>query len=127
MSSPYYFGDPQTAITAVTLSNTNLDGSGANLVTVFTGGASGAMLAGVIVQAVTTVTTGFIRLFRTDGARTDLVKEIPVTPTVISVSTAAFRTAWAPEFPTVIPTGTTLQAGNHNAESIRIVASYGNK
>lgn len=124
MSSPYAYGTPKTAIGQATVANTNLDGTG-TLADVFTAGANGSMLVGVVVQAIATTTAGMVRLFHFDGTNNRLIGEVPVTAITPSGTVEAFRRTWTPDFPLVIPTTGKLKAASHTGDDFNVIASYG--
>lgn len=130
-ASPNFSATPRVAIGALSAANTNRDGTG-TIVTVFTAGASGSRIDGIVIQASATTTAGMVRLFIHDGTNARLYDEVPV----FAVTPAASVPAWsaalgnnAPlsngRYPLVLPTGYSLRATTHNAEAFNVHAIGG--
>lgn len=113
----------------VSAANTNRDGTG-TVVTLGTAPAAGSRLDGVIVQAVGTTTSGMVRLYLHDGANARLFLELPV----IAVIPSGTQPAWGAQanantmsqvFPLVLPSGYSLRASTHNAETFNVIGCAG--
>jgi hypothetical protein len=108
----------------VSTANTNRDGTG-TIVDVLTGVAAGTKVNEIVVQATSSTTAGFVRLYYYDGTNTRLYREVAVTAATPSGTVAAFRTSLT--FDNLVLAGSThkLQASTHNAESFNIQAFAG--
>lgn len=118
-STPQFASSPKVGIGSLSSSNTNLNGSG-TLVTVFSAGASGSKINEVVVQATGTVTAGIVRIFVHDGTSGYLFDEFPITATIPSSSSSAFRLNRIYDN-LVIPTGYSLRATTANAETFNVL------
>lgn len=132
-ASPQYASPPKVGAVVINTANTNRDGTG-TLGTVFTAGASGSRIDAVQVQATGTTTAGMVRLFVSDGANHRLFAEIPVvanTPSATAPAWSALVQGNATGLvshvllPIHIPTGWSLRASTHNAESFNVIAFGG--
>lgn len=121
-SIPQYAGAPKSGIGQVSVANANRDGTG-TLATVFTAGAAGSRIDNVIVKAVATVTAGMVRLYLHDGVNARLLTEIPVDATTPSASVPTFEDGAVLDI--AIPSGYSLRASTHNAETFNIIAFGG--
>ena len=121
--SAQYASTPNAASVLVSTANTNRDGTG-TLATVFTAGASGSRIDDIVVVAIGTTTAGMVRLYLHNGTSAFLIAEIPVTAITPSATVAAF-TAVLRNQAIVIPTGWTLRASTHNAESFHVTVTRG--
>lgn len=128
-TSPAYASAPKLWMGQVTAANTNRDGTG-TIVTLGTAPAAGSRLEGVIVQATGTTTSGMVRLYVHDGANARLLLELPVT----AVTPSGTQPAWAAQanantmsqlFPLVLPSGYSLRASTHNAETFNVIGCAG--
>jgi hypothetical protein len=113
----------------VSTANTNRDGSG-TLATLGTAPAAGSRLDGVIIQGVGTTTAGMVRLYIHDGANARLFAEVPITAITPSATQPAFSAAlnsatMAQAFPIVLPSGYSLRASTHNAETFNVIGQAG--
>lgn len=109
----------------ISTANTNLDGTG-TLGTVITAGAEGTLVELVRVKATVTTTAGMVRLFLHDGTNARLHKEIDVTAATPSGTVKSFEAEYTPTKPLKLPTGWSLRASTHNAESFVVEALGGN-
>jgi len=126
---PAYASAPRIGIGDLSAANTNRDGTG-TIVSVFAAGASGSRIERVVVKATGTTTAGMVRLFIHDGAASKLYTEVPVTAITPSASLKAFEETLegvtTPSlFPLVLPTGYSLRASTHNAETFEVTAVGG--
>lgn len=124
-ATPQFTGTPNVGIAALSVANTNRDGTG-TIATIITAGASGSRIDKVVVKATATTTAGMVRLFLHDGANAKLLTEITVTAVTVSASTPGFETVVDFLGGLVVPTGYSLRAATHNAESFNVTAFGGN-
>lgn len=124
MATPYYYGTPKTAIGQAVTANTNRDGTG-TLADVFTAGANGSILIGVLIEALGDTSAGMVRLFHYDGTNNRLIAEVDVDAITVSGTVKAFTDTWAPPYPLVIPTTGKLKASTHTGDDFNVIAIYG--
>lgn len=123
-STAVFFSTPKNGAGDLSLANTNRDGTG-TLVDIIAGGTIGTKVERVIVQAKSTTTAGFVRLFLNNGTTARLVREVPVTAVTPSGTVAAFRQEVDFSNPSqilVVPNGWKLQAAPQNAETFAVTA-----
>lgn len=122
---PAYAATPRCAVAQATAANTNRDGTG-TIATIFTAGASGSRIDLIAVKATGTTTAGMVRLYVHDGSTARLWREVPVSAVTPSASLASFASYVNLTFdPLIIPTGYSLRASTHNAETFNVVATGG--
>lgn len=109
---------------SIATANTARDGTG-TIGTVLTAGAQGTLVELVRVVAVGTTTAGVVRLFLHDGSTYYLYEEILVTAITPSTTIAVFEAEFVPTKPLVLPTGWSLRASTHNAETFKVIATGG--
>jgi hypothetical protein len=114
-----YAATPRAEAAVISAANTNRDGTG-TIVTVFTAGASGSRIDDVTIQATGTTTAGVVRLFLHDGTNARLFKEVLVTAITPSTTVAAFSSTLY-GLGLTIPTGWSLRASTHNAETFNVL------
>lgn len=126
-STPNFASTPRCAIAQATAANTNRDGTG-TIATVFTAGSSGSRLERVRIQAAGTTTAGVVRLFVHDGTNARLLMEVLVS--AITPSTTV--QAWSADIDMsyngqalMLPSGFSLRAATHNAETFNVIAVGG--
>ncbi len=128
-SVPQYASVPKCGIGQVSVANTNRDGTG-TIVTIFSAGASGSRIDAIDLKAVGTTTAGMIRLFLHDGANARLLTEVPV----VAVTPSGTIPAWEAQLntntmsqvlPLFLPSGYSLRASTHNAETTNVIAIGG--
>ena len=129
-TAPQYAATPRFDAETISTANTNRDGTG-TIGTVFTAGASGSRVDRITIKATGTTTSGMVRLYVYDGATYFLYREIAVSAITPSGTTATFSSAMSSNnaqdighLPLILPTGHSLRASTHNAESFNILA-YG--
>lgn len=122
---PIFTDTPNGGMGQVTGANTARDGSGSNLVTFLTAGADGTRVSKIRVVAAGTTTAGVVRIFVKDGTNTRLFLEILVTAITPSTTIEVFSAERYFDEPLVLPTGWTMIAGTHNAETFNIFATAG--
>jgi len=128
-TSAQYASTPKCGVGQVATANTNRDGTG-TLATILTAGASGSRIDAINLKAVATTTAGMIRLFIHDGANARLLTEVPViaiTPsgTLPSWETQLNTNTMTQVLPLILPTGYSLRASTHNAETFNVIAIGG--
>ena len=128
-TDPNFAGTPLAGNAQISTANTNRDGTG-TLGTVVTAGASGSRIEEVVIEATGTTTAGIVRLFLNDGTNTRLWREVAVTAATPSGTVLAFtasvRNDTRPDLPLlVLPTGWSLRASTHNAETFNVFAFGG--
>jgi hypothetical protein len=126
---PGYAATPRCGVAQIATANTGRDGTG-TIGTIFTAGASGSRIDAILVQAVGTTTAGMVRLFIHDGTNARLIYEVPV----LALTPSATLPAWGAQLngatlaqllPIIIPTGYSLRASTHNAETFNVAAIGG--
>lgn len=128
-ATPNFAATPKVGIATISTANTNRDGTG-TLGTVLTAGASGTRIRRIEVQATGTTTAGMVRLYLHDGTTAHLFLEVPVSAITPSATVAAFSANYAEtttvdQLPLTIPSGYSLRASTHNAESFKVIAEGG--
>lgn len=114
-----------SAVAQISAANTNRDGTG-TIVTVLTAGSQGTLIELIRVIATGTTTAGMVRLYIHDGANARLYDELAVTAITPSGTVAAFEIELVPSKPLVLPSGYSLRASTHNAETFNVFATGGN-
>jgi len=117
-SAAQYASVPVTAMAQISAANTNRDGTG-TLVTVLTAGSNGTRVDDISIVAAGTVTAGVVRLFLYDGANTMLFKEILVTATTPSTTTAVWSYPLS-NLALILANGWSIKASTHNAETFNV-------
>lgn len=116
--------DPQFAATPglehgqVSTANTNRDGTG-TIATILTAGSNGTKIEEITVQATATTTAGMVRLYLHDGTNARLFDEFGVPAVTPSASVACWRQTRT-YTNLVLPTGWSLRASTHNAETFNV-------
>lgn len=128
-NQPQYVGVAKVGIAQVSTANTNRDGTG-TIEIVFTAGTNGSRIDAINLKAVNTTTAGIIRLFIHDGSDARLFAELPVTPLTPGASTPAWEAqlntnTFTQVLPLILPTGYSLRASTHNAETFNVIAVGG--
>lgn len=141
MELPAFASEVATAMAQVSAANTNRDGTG-TIATILSAPAvrgtaatattpptpdysPGTLVVNrVRVVAVGTTTAGMVRLYLHDGTNFRLLDEIPVTAITPSGTVAAFQ-AEKSYSDLIIPTGWSLRASTHNAETFNVFAFGG--
>ena len=121
-STPIFSQAVRHAPATISTANTNRDGSG-TIGTVLTAGSNGTVVDHIDITAVGTTTAGVIRLYIHNGSSAFLWKEILVTAITPSTSIAA----WSHQVDCsqrgnafYLPSGSSLRASTHNAESFNV-------
>lgn len=128
--NPRFTHNPTVAIAALSVANSNLDGTG-TLATLLTGKSqtgsspgSGTQVVRISIKATGNTTAGMIRFFIADK----LWHEEPVTAETPGASTEAFSAVLA--YPTIttplnLGDGQTLKCSTENAETFEVMAETG--
>lgn len=107
----------------ISTANTNRDGTG-TIGTVLTAGSNGTKITEVVATATGTTTAGMIRLYLHDGTNTRLFDEFAVAAVTPSASVPVWRGAKV--YANLnIPSGWSLRASTHNAETFNIAVDAG--
>ena len=128
--APLYASTPRVGLGNVTVANTNRDGTG-TIVSCFSAATTGSRIDQIKVMSRSTSTAGMIRLYIHDGATAWLWKEISVTAVTPGATQVGFTKTIAAgdgetiELPLTLPTGYSLRASTHNAESANIMVQGG--
>lgn len=117
----------RVAIGVISTANTNRDGTGTGPATaIFSAGASGSKVEEIKVKARGTTTAGMVRIYLWDGSGTDghLFEEVPVTAITPSATVETFEASIT--FDNLfIPTGWSVTASTHNAETFGVLVFGG--
>lgn len=119
-----FVATPKVGLATISTANTGLTGAG-TIGTVFSAGANGSRIERCVVKATGTTTAGMVRLFIHNGTAATLLTEIPVAAVTPSGTLSAFETTLVFDGGLVIPTGYSLRASTHNAESFQLTALGG--
>lgn len=94
--------------------------TGTEVVTIFTAGASGARIEGIMFHARETTTTGWIGIWEHDGSAFHLIGEVSVTivaPSTTTGNTIAWNGTWIPPLgPFILTNGKTIKITTSKAE-----------
>jgi hypothetical protein len=126
-STPIFVQAPRVAVGTVSVANTNRDGTG-TIATVWTAGSNASRIDHIDINATGTTTAGVIRLYIHDGSTAYLWREILVTAVTPSTSIAVWSASIdcsQPQNLLVLPSGYSLRASTHNAETFRLHAVGG--
>lgn len=123
-ATPIFSQALRLAATSIATANTNRDGSG-TIGPVFTAGANGSIVDHVDISAAGTTTAGVVRLFLYDGSTYYLWREILVGFITPSTTVAAFFYSLdcsQRSSALYLPSGWSLRASTHNAETFKVAA-----
>jgi hypothetical protein len=123
-STPIFAQAVRHAAATISTANTNRDGSG-TIGTILTAGSNGTLIDHVDICAIGTTTAGVVRLYVHNGSAAFLWKEVLVGAITPSTSIEAFFAridCSRPENRLVLPSGWSLRASTHNAESFNVHA-----
>lgn len=126
-ATPIFIQTPKVACVSIATANTNRDGTG-TIGTLYTAGSNGSKIDRVQVTAAGTTTAGVIRMFIYDGSTYYLLSEHLVSAITPSSTVAAFMLnidysqAGNGMY---LPTGYSLRASTHNAETFKLCAFGG--
>lgn len=124
-TAPVFTNVANIGLVTISTANTNRDGTG-TIGTVLTAGSNGSRIGQVVIIAQGTTTAGMIRLFIHNGTTAFLHKEVAVTAITPSGTVQAFTATVVYPNGLVLPTGYSLRASTHNAESFNVIAEGGN-
>lgn len=124
--TPQFAATPKIGAATISTANTNRDGTG-TLGTVLSAGANGTRIRAIHIKATGTTTAGMVRLYAHDGTTAHLIREVPVTALTPSATVESFGAAMTENttpdlLPLTLPTGWSLRAAPHAAESFRVIA-----
>lgn len=127
-TSPGYASTPRNSSVSIATANTNRDGTG-TVGTVFTAGSSGSRIDQIQICPAGAVTAGMVRLFIYNGSAYFLYKELPiiaVTPSgTVPVNPITLASGKDQDLPLILPSGWSLRACTHNAETFHVTAQGG--
>ena len=127
-TSPAFASTPKVGVATISTANTASDGTG-TIGTIFTAGTSGSRVDKIVVVAISASTSlGMIRLFIHNGTTAFLYKEIPVSAGTSGVGSAAMHfgaeldlEVLGSALPIFLPTGYSIRASTHIAESFNVI------
>lgn len=127
-TSANFASTPRVGVGLLSAANTNRDGTG-TIVSVLAAGANGTRIARIVVQATGTTTAGQVRLFLHDGTNARLWKEVAIRSLTPSATVQAEHVELTDQsdlglMPLILPSGWSLRASTHNAETFNVIA-YG--
>jgi hypothetical protein len=114
---------PRVAVGVISTANTARDGTGTGPATaIFTAGAGGSKIEQITVKARGTTTAGMVRLYVWDGSGTDahLFYEVPITAATAGATVETFSSHITFDN-LVIPSGWSITASTHNAETFGVL------
>jgi len=127
-TNPGYASTPRNSSVSISTANTNRDGTG-TVGTVFTAGSSGSRIDQIQICPAGTVTAGMVRIFIHNGTSYFLYREVPITANTPSGTAAVvpvtLSTGAYPDMPIILPSGYSLRASTHNAETFHVTAIGG--
>jgi hypothetical protein len=103
---------PNLGTGSITAANTARDGTGSNLVTAWTAGASGGKVNEIRVKATGQSAAGLITIFYHDGTNFRLLTEIATTAITPSTTVAAFESTPIRFADLDMPVGSTIRTGS---------------
>lgn len=118
-TTPSFVATPVVGMGLISAANTNRDGTG-TIVNLLSAGANGTVIERIDVKAIGTTTAGMVRLYISDGTNHRLWKEIEVSAITPSGTVDAWYNSVIPDPPFAIPTGYSIRASTHNAESFQV-------
>lgn len=118
--SPQFAVTPRLAVVQASTANTATDGTG-TLVTVITAASTGTKIYEVVIDAAGNTTAGMVRLFINDGTNSRLFDEFNISAITASSTVGTFRTSKTYSN-LVLPSGYSLRASTHNAETFNVYA-----
>ncbi len=121
-ATPIFVQTPRHVCVAISTANTNRDGSG-TIGTIFTAGSNGSLVDHIDIVATGTTTVGVVRLYIHNGSAAFLWREFLVSahPPSTSVMTwTRIVDCTPPENGLYLPSGWSLRASTHNAETFNV-------
>ena len=128
-NQPQYVGTPKVGMANVSISNSNLDGTG-TVNTVFSAGSSGSRIDAINIKATGNTIAGMVRLFIHDGSTARLITEVPVVAITASNTSPSFEVqlntnTMTQTLPIILQTGYSLRASTQFANTFNIIAVGG--
>lgn len=127
-SVPGYASTPRNSSASIATANTARDGTG-TVGTVFTAGASGSRIDSLQIVPAGTTTAGMVRLFAHNGSAYFLLREFPIGANTPSATVASnpisLQSGMDSLLPLILPSGYSLRASTHNAETFHVTAMGG--
>lgn len=120
-AAPKYFNIPNLGRVVISAANTNRDGNGTTYV-VIAAGASGTLVDRACVTAQGTTSVGVVRLYLYDGATYTLFKEFLIPAITPSTTVAVYEATCYWDTPLILPSGWSIKASTHIAESFNVEA-----
>lgn len=125
-TNPIFTDTANLAVAAISTANTARDGTG-TVPTIFTAGVKGSRVHRIRVKATVTTTAGMVRIFVHNGSAFFLYLEVPVTAITPSATVESF--SYELDLPNedalILPTGYTIRASTHNAETFNVFVEGG--
>jgi hypothetical protein len=121
-ATPVFTQTPREGIGQISTANTNRDGSG-TIGTIFSAGASGSRVDKIAVKGVGTTTAGMVRLYIHDGSNARLWREYQVAAITPGASTKTWEVEESFPGGVPLPSGYSIRASTHNAETFNVIAS----
>lgn len=119
-ADPVFAVTPKRVAAQLTLANTARDGTGSNIVTVYTAPAGGARVFFAEFCAQVTTTAGVVRTWVHDGTNFRLYDEVLVRAITPSTSIKVWRARIDFPQPFVLPSGFSIRCATNNAEAINV-------
>lgn len=125
-TKPIFVLTPHIGAVSISTANTNRDGTG-TIGTCFTAGANGSRINRVTVKSNETPGAGMVRLYLHDGSSYYLWKESKVTAITPSATVKTFEEIipLQGENALVLPSGWSLRASTHLADTFLVIAEGG--
>lgn len=113
---PVFGKTPISATATVSVANANRDGTTGTYATIYTAGASGAIITGIFIKATVTTTAGLVRFFVDNS----LIWEEPIS----AITASATQFAWEGYIGRriTLKPGAVLTANTEKAESFKLTA-----
>ena len=118
-ASPVFAVTPRLSSVAVSVANTNRDGTG-TIVSLITGVAAGTRINEISVQATVTTTAGMVRIYLYDGTNYRLWDEVSIAAATVSASVKGIRVATTYNNLILPSASWQLFASTHNGEAFTV-------
>ncbi len=118
-TSPVYAATPNMGQGALTVANTNRDGTG-TVVTCFTAGASGALVQRITAKAIVTTTAGLLRVYAKKSTTFTLIKEIEVPANTVSATNPSWSDQIVFDPPFVLAANCLIVCSAEKGEAINV-------
>lgn len=127
---PQFYASRGCVVGQISTANTNRDGTGTGPATaILSGGTNGSRVERIWVKATATTTAGMVRIYLWDGSGTDakLLDEFAVTAITASASVETWEDGktYGDTAPITVPSGSSITASTHNAETFNVFVEYG--